>query len=90
MDISFVQDNLFIISVAAGLLVGLVVKLTPPLEKFASLIPLLVAVVGAVVAVFSTGFTVEALIYGGLSGLASTGLHQLFKQTYLFTQDNEE
>ena len=43
-------------------------------------IPTIVAVVGIVCAVILNGFTVGAVVGGAVSGLASTGLHQLFKQ----------
>lgn len=43
-------------------------------------IPTIVAVVGIGCAVILNGFTVGAVVGGAVSGLASTGLHQLFKQ----------
>lgn len=44
------------------------------------IIPTMVALVGAVVAVLTNGLTVAAVVGGMVSGLASTGLHQMFKQ----------
>ena len=45
------------------------------------LIPTVVAIVGAVAAcLVSEAFTVENIVAGAISGLASTGLHQTFKQ----------
>jgi hypothetical protein len=43
-------------------------------------IPTIVAVVGIGCAVILNGFTIGAVVGGAVSGLASTGLHQLFKQ----------
>lgn len=43
-------------------------------------IPTIVAVVGIASAVVLNGLTVGAVVGGAVSGLASTGLHQLFKQ----------
>lgn len=43
-------------------------------------IPTIVAVVGIGCAVILNGLTVGAVVGGAVSGLASTGLHQLFKQ----------
>lgn len=43
-------------------------------------IPTIVAVVGVVAAVVLNGFTVGAIVGGAVSGLASTGLHQMVKQ----------
>lgn len=43
-------------------------------------IPTIVAVVGVIAAVVLNGFTVGAIVGGAVSGLASTGLHQMVKQ----------
>lgn len=43
-------------------------------------IPTIVAVVGIGCAVILNGLTVGAVVGGAVSGLASTGLHQLLKQ----------
>lgn len=42
-------------------------------------IPVILAVVGAVLNAVVTGVYVEAIVYGAVMGLASTGLHQGFK-----------
>ena len=40
-----------------------------------------VTILGAVLGCIATkGITLEAIVAGAVSGLASTGLHQLFKQ----------
>ena len=46
------------------------------------IIPTVVAVLGVVVSVAASSWTVtpENILNGAISGLASTGLHQLFKQ----------
>lgn len=46
------------------------------------IIPTVVAVLGVVVSVAASGWAVtpENILNGAISGLASTGLHQLFKQ----------
>ena len=36
--------------------------------------------IGAILGVIAGGFTLEAVVAGGVSGLASTGLNQAFKQ----------
>lgn len=43
-------------------------------------IPTIVALVGAVTAVILNGLTVGAIVGGAVSGLASTGLHQMVTQ----------
>jgi hypothetical protein len=50
-------------------------------------IPLTVTILGAVLGcIASKGISLEAVVAGAVSGLASTGLHQLFKQ---FIDDGE-
>lgn len=41
-------------------------------------IPTILAVVGAVLNVAVNGFSIESVVYGALTGLASTGMHQAF------------
>ena len=43
-------------------------------------IPTILTVFGAVLAGFIQGWSAPNCIYGALTGLASTGMHQLFKQ----------
>lgn len=43
-------------------------------------IPTIVTVLGAVLGFVINGASFEAVIAGAVTGLASTGLHQLFKQ----------
>ena len=42
-------------------------------------IPVMLAVVGAIVNVLVSGLSVETVVYGAFMGLSSTGLHQGFK-----------
>ena len=76
-----------LLSVLGGLVVGYLIKNTPVFSKVANdYIPVIVAIVGAVVACLTQGLTVENVIYGAISGLASTGLHQAFK-TFIGNQE---
>ena len=44
------------------------------------IIPLVVTLIGSVLTcIVNGGPTVENIVYGGVCGLASTGMHQLFK-----------
>lgn len=43
-------------------------------------IPIILAVVGAVLNPIVSGLSVESIVYGAVMGLASTGLHQGFKK----------
>jgi hypothetical protein len=81
MDLKFITDNFVQVIVVACVLVGYIIKVTPPFAKLANnYIPLIVTVLGAVLGILTNGLTLEAIVYGAVSGLASTGLHQVFTQ----------
>lgn len=77
----FLNTYLNLIVVGLCLLFGFIVKkwVKDVDNKY---IPTLVTVLGIVLAVWMNrgGVTAETILGGGLSGLASTGLHQMFKQ----------
>ena len=81
MDLKFITENFVPVIVVACVLVGYIIKVTPPFAKIANnYIPLIVTVLGAVLGILTKGMTLEAIVYGAVSGLASTGLHQAFTQ----------
>lgn len=83
-----VQEFIVPIIVIACLVVGYVIKHTPQLDKVANAyIPLIVTVLGAVLGVVIGGVGVESIIYGAVSGLASTGLHQAFTRVLGLGED---
>lgn len=81
MDLSFLNDYLILIVVGVCLCVGCIIKASVSFipNKF---IPLIMGVLGVILNVWlnSFAFTPEILLGGLFSGLASTGLHQLFIQ----------
>lgn len=70
------------IVVIACLIVGYVIKNTPIFKNVANgYIPLIVTVLGAILGcIANQSISLESIVYGALSGLASTGLHQLFSR----------
>lgn len=73
------QDFIVPIIVLACLVIGYVIKHTPHLDKTANAyIPLVVTLLGAILGVATSGLSIESIVYGAVSGLASTGLHQVF------------
>ena len=64
------------------LCIGFILKNLVMTDKINKFIPLIVAVIGVVVNAWLNTWTVtpEILLSGMFSGLASTGMHQLFKQ----------
>lgn len=81
MDLSFITENFVPVIVVACLIVGYVIKATPLFNKVANVyIPLIVALLGALLGTVINGISVESIVYGAVSGLASTGLHQVFSK----------
>ena len=80
MDISMINDFIMPMALVAALCVGYIVKNIIPSEKINNFIPLIAAVVGVVVVGFSQGWTVDGVVVGMVSGLASTGLYEAFAQ----------
>lgn len=82
MDISIIDINAYIVPLAlvAALCVGFIVKHLIPSTRINNFIPLIVAVVGILVVCLTQGWTVECVVYGMVSGLASVGLYEVFAQ----------
>lgn len=80
MDFSMLKDHFVVVVVLACLIVGYIIKHTSFLNKIPNDdIPAILAVMGAVLNGFVSGWTIENVVYGALMGLASTGFHQAFK-----------
>ncbi len=77
----FLNDYIVLIVMGICLCVGYVIKNIIPTDKINRFIPLIMGVLGVVLNIWvNLAFTPEVLLGGLVSGLASTGLHQLFKQ----------
>ena len=80
MDIGTFIIQLYVpIIVVACLVVGYIVKkwVADVDDRY---IPTIVAILGAILGGLTLGWTLQSIVAGAVSGLASTGLHQLFKQ----------
>lgn len=88
MDLNFITDMYVPIIMVACLIVGFIVKkwIHDVEDKW---IPTIVTVLGAVLGFVINGASIEAVVAGAVTGLASTGLHQLFKQL-IEGEDEEE
>ena len=82
MDLGFLADMYMPIVLVACLIVGYCIKNMKKFDGIANdYIPSILAILGAVLGcVANTSITLENIVYGALSGLASTGLHQIFKE----------
>jgi hypothetical protein len=81
MDLSFIADFAVPIIVGICLCVGYVLKHIVATDAINKYIPAIMGVLGVVLNIWiNMNFTPEILLGGLFSGLASTGLHQVFKQ----------
>lgn len=80
MDLSFITDYYIPIVLVACLIVGYCIKHIKWLDSVSNqYIPTILSVLGAILGCIANGsITLENIVYGALSGLASTGLHQAF------------
>ena len=77
MDFSSFTDYFVGIVLVACLIVGYIIKTS--FDKIPNkYIPTILAVLGAILNAVVSGLSVESVVYGALTGLASTGLHQAF------------
>ena len=80
MDFTNLNQYIIPIVMLACLIIGYILKWWIK-DVDNRLIPTILAVLGAVLAcLVNKGVTLEWIVYGALTGLASTGLHQAFSQ----------
>lgn len=81
MDLGFLTEYILPIILGICLCVGYILKNVVPNENVNRFIPLIMGILGVVLNVWvNMSFTAEILLGGLFSGLASTGLHQIFAQ----------
>ena len=79
MDLEFIVDMYIPVVMVICLCVGFIMKRFLPTDN--KWIPLTLMILGAVIAcIYNKGFSIDHLAAGMVTGLASTGLHQVFKQ----------
>ncbi len=78
----FLNNYIVLVVVAICLCVGYVLKNVVATDKVNRYIPLIMAVLGTALNLWVSGFafTPEILLGGMLSGLASTGMYEVFHQ----------
>lgn len=88
MDITFLTEFAVPIIVGICLCVGYIVKNMIPSDGINKYIPLIMGALGVVLNVWiNLGITPQILLGGLFSGLASTGLHQVFKNLINHKED---
>lgn len=79
MSLDFITELYIPIVLAACLVVGFILKKWCPADN--KWIPTVLVILGAVLGcVASAEVSLESIVAGAVTGLASTGLHQVFKQ----------
>lgn len=77
----FLNDYLVLVIVGICLCIGYAVKHFIPSDKINKFIPLIVLLLGVALNIWiNHAISPDILLGGMVSGLASTGMHQLFKQ----------
>ena len=79
MDFTIIEQYFVLTVVLACLVVGYVIKkwIKDVDNKY---IPTILVILGLVLNLFVSGFSIESAVFGAVMGLASTGFHQAFKQ----------
>ena len=81
MDFTILTEHFVLVVVVACLVIGYILKHATFCKKIQNdNIPVILAVVGAVLNPVVSGISVETIVYGAVMGLASTGFHQAFKK----------
>lgn len=79
MNLDFITEMFIPVVMAACLVVGFILKKWVPGDN--KWIPTILVIFGAALGcVANAGVTLEYIVDGAVTGLASTGLHQVFKQ----------
>lgn len=79
MDFTTLTEHFVLVVLVACLVVGYIIKHATFLNKIPNNdIPVILAVLGAVLNAAVSGPSIESVVYGAVMGLASTGLHQAF------------
>lgn len=92
MDLTALSDYLSTVIVGICLCVGYILKNIVPTDKVNRFIPLIMGALGLILNIWISGWSISTeVIMGGLfSGLASTGLHQAFKNLIDKSEEKSE
>lgn len=80
MDYANLTKYFVVVVMVACLVVGYIIKHATFFKWISNDdIPCILALVGLILNLFVSGFSIESAVYGALMGLASTGCHQGFR-----------
>lgn len=89
MNLEFVFEHFVPIVLVACLVIGYIIKKSLDIipNKY---IPMILAAAGAFIScVAGSGLTLDNVVYGAVTGLASTGMHQAFTRVVEGTTEDE-
>mgnify|MGYP004479875911 CR=1 FL=1 len=90
MDFTSLTKYFVMVVVVACLVVGYIIKHGTFFKWIPNDdIPIILAIFGGVMNAVVSGMSVESIVYGAVMGLASTGLHQSFKNFIEGKQEEE-
>lgn len=90
MDFSVLTEYFVVVVLVACLVMGYIIKHATFLKWIPNDdIPVILAVIGAIMNSIVSGISVESIVYGAVMGLASTGMHQAFKHWIENDNDND-
>ena len=80
-DFTILTEHFVLIVVVACLVLGYIIKHASFMKWLPNDdIPVVLAALGAGLNLAVSGLSIESFVYGAVMGLASTGMHQAFKQ----------
>lgn len=91
MDFTILKEYFVAVVLVACLVVGYIIKHATFFKWIPNDdIPVILAVVGAILNAVVSKPSIESIVYGAVMGLASTGLHQGFKRFVEGTDENSK
>lgn len=91
MDFTILTEHFVFVVLVACLVAGYIIKHATFLKKISNDdIPVILAVIGAVLNLSVSGLSIDSAVYGAVMGLASTGCHQAFRSFVEGTKSNKE
>lgn len=90
MNFTILTEHFVFVVLVACLVIGYIIKHTTIFKWIPNdNIPVILAVVGAILNLIASGPSIESVVYGAVTGLASTGFHQSFKSFVEKLDDDE-
>ena len=81
MDFTIITEHFVLVVLVACLVVGYIIKHATFLKWIKNDdIPVILALFGCLLNLAVSGLSIDSAVYGAVMGLASTGMHQAFKQ----------